>query len=155
MNRAALRDGLIAGAAGVCAEALWSSAVQRVRRRTPVYDPAIMARRMLQRMFGWKLDRSAARGAGMLMRAMYGPLWGVAGAMLTRGRGRAFVNVLALAAGIWLFELAALPRTGATPPLRQWPKGEAALDTTNAIAYSAVTCSVLTRLAAARRGGRR
>lgn len=155
MNTAALRNGLAAGAVGVCVEALWSAGVQRVRRRAPVYDPALMARRLLHRHLGRAVDRRTANSLGVLIRAIYGASWGVATAMLMRGRGRVVANALGLAAAIWLFELVALPRTGATPPLGHWPRGEAALDTTNAIAYSAVTCSVLARLTASQRSPRR
>ena len=41
------------------------------------------------------------------------------------------------AAALWLVELVALPRSGATPPLRAWPRGDAVLDATNALAFSA------------------
>lgn len=154
MNTAVLGSGLAAGAAGVCVEAVWSVGVERVRRRTPVYDPALMARRMLRRHLDVDVDRGTARTVGMLMRATYGPSWGVALAMLTRGRGHVVVNTVALAAAIWCFELVGLPRTGATPPLREWPRGEALLDTTNAFAYSAVTCAVLAGIVGRRRGSR-
>lgn len=50
---------------------------------------------------------------------------------------------LVAAAAIWLAELVALPRSGATPPQRAWPRGDAVRDATNALACSTVACAVL------------
>lgn len=47
---------------------------------------------------------------------------GVLVAILTRGRRSVLANSLATAAAIWLGELVALPRSGATPPLCTWPR---------------------------------
>ena len=79
------------------------------------------------------------------MRAVYGPTWGAVIATLPLRHVPAPLRALTVASAIWLFELVALPLSGATPPLRQWPRGEAAFDATNALVYSAVTCAVLTR----------
>lgn len=113
-----------------------------------------MARRLVRRRLGRDVDPRAARGLGMLMRTVYGPSWGVVAALLARRRGRTLSDAVTVAGAIWLFELVALPQSGATPPLCEWPRGEAALDMTNALAYSIVTCAVLRRFSA-RPGARR
>jgi hypothetical protein len=150
-----LRRGATAGITGVVAEAAWSRAAIALRGgRSPVFDPERMADRLLARTIGRHPSHRGARACGMAMRLGYGPAWGVVWALVRRlHRPTLRVSTLQLAAVIFGFELAALPRVGATPPLRQWPRLEIVLDAGNAAVFALVASAVLAAMGPARPDG--
>jgi hypothetical protein len=96
--------------------------------RSPVFAPIRLARRLLGRSAGGPRH---ARAIGALMRWSYGSLLGVLySATLGRVVRRRWPEVsslpggLTLGAAVLLFELIALPRSGATEKVARWPIAE-------------------------------
>ncbi|MGI8847003.1 MAG: hypothetical protein ACR2GX_01865 [Candidatus Dormibacteria bacterium] len=118
-----VQDALIAGFVGTTVEAL-------VARLTsggspgvvPVVAPSQMAKALTRRYFDKSLTDGQASVVGMAMRWTYGPSWGVVATLIMDLKPRMSVmrGGAILGATIWAFELAALPATGATPPLSKW-----------------------------------
>ncbi|PZR97531.1 MAG: hypothetical protein DLM67_07740 [Candidatus Nephthysia bennettiae] len=139
----------MAGVAGTAALFLLTSAEQRIRGSRPIYDPGRMAGRLVGRVLEVKLRSKQRRLAGRLMRWPYGASWGATLALLPE-LGPWPARGLGLGVAIWLFELAALPLSGATPPLRAWKREEILLDALNSCLYGVVATATLDTL----RGGR-
>jgi hypothetical protein len=118
---------------GILGLSLFERLERRVLGREPLYTSTRITRRLARRL-GVSLDEEQARVLGRLLRFVYGPALGLVRARLDRrpGLGRA----LRLGAAIWLFELLALPATGATPPLRRWPRGEKLLLAAHTTAFA-------------------
>jgi hypothetical protein len=151
-----LRRGAVAGLAGVVAESAWSQREKAILGgHPPVFDPERMTRRLVHRLTGRWPSQRTARLCGLAMRSLYGPAWGVLGAMprLVR-QPRVRTSALVLGSAIWGFELFTLPRVGATPPAREWSREEIALDATNAALFALVTSVVLALIDSPRRGHR-
>jgi len=98
------RAWLAAGVAATAALGRFESLERLLLGREPSYAPA----RVAQRLFG-------SRHFGPLLRWTYGPALGVAYGAL---RSRISVPALAFGAVIATVELLAMPRVGATPPIR-------------------------------------
>jgi len=98
------RAWLTAGVAATAALGRFESLERLLLGREPSYAPA----RVAQRLFG-------SRHFGPLLRWTYGPALGVAYGAL---RSRISVPALAFGAAIATVELLAMPRVGATPPIR-------------------------------------
>ncbi len=114
---------LFAGAAGTLAV----EASERVERGLLGELPVYAARRL----FG-------GEAPGALLRWVYGPLLGfVAGHLLRRRRLEPVTQALAIAVTVCAFELVALPASGATPQLRQWPKSHLVLLPLHTLAFGA------------------
>lgn len=89
--------------------------------RRPVYDPALLG----ERLFG------SAR-AGSAMRLVYAPA-------VAAAKRKLKLPAIVFGPLLALFELVAMPLTGATPPLRKWRAGEIALLFAHATAFAAAT----------------
>ncbi|HLK92064.1 MAG TPA: SDR family oxidoreductase [Polyangia bacterium] len=120
--------GLVAGVAGTLAVALAGWVERRLLGRRPVYAPSRLARRLFA-----QAARTPGRASaiGKAMRWTYGPLVGLVwsatiGRMIRRRwpATRAWPAGLALGAAVYLFELLALPGSGATRPLARWPAAD-------------------------------
>ena len=144
-----LREGFIVGASATAAEALSSRAQPRLLGgRRPVIDATAMASALLERLKGNRPSDRLARLWGDAMRCAYGPTWAIAWISVqprTRAQPRARSAVL-LAVTIWVAEMVMLPGAGATPPLREWPGVDIALDLSNALTYAAVAWVALALL---------
>lgn len=143
-----LRDGFVAGAIATGAETLWSHTEPRLLGgRPPVFDTTVMASALLLRLTGRPPSPGWARVCGIGMRCAYGPTWAGGWSLLTTSRKGPTIGSVGVAAlSIWGFELAILPRSGATPPLRDWQRLEIVLDLTNAAIYAAVAGVILSAL---------
>lgn len=114
--------GLLAGDAGPAAEALWSTRQARLLVHAPVVGTTEMARALILTFAARTTGVGLARVAGNAMRGAYGPVWALMWDALPQSSPRPTIrSMVALALLIWSFELVALPRVGATPPLRTWP----------------------------------
>lgn len=132
--------GLLAGSLG--GVALWLADVveQTLAPGLIVYDP----RRLASKLFGVQGEKATA--SGIMMRVAYSGMWGVLTSM-TRGNSRAnWVQVPALAAGIYAFEIVAMPMTGATPPFFKWPTKARTLLGLHTLVFSVVANKTLDRL---------
>jgi hypothetical protein len=133
-----LRRSLLSGVGGTLCEAAMTSLERRVWGRPP-YDTAAMASRLAGRL-GVHLGGDAARGVGVAMRWSYGPAWGVPVELACR-RVRWPLAGAAVGAGLFIFELVMLPRSGATPPLEQWGGRFVAADLLNALLFAEVAAA--------------
>jgi NAD(P)-dependent dehydrogenase (short-subunit alcohol dehydrogenase family) len=126
--RRLVAHGLAVGAAGTLAVALAGWVERRLLGRRPLFAPSRLAQRLFEEA---ARTPRRARAIGKVMRWTYGPLIGVAWSA-TFGRwvrrrwpgARAWPAGLALGAAVYLFELFALPRSGATPRLGRWPAAD-------------------------------
>ena len=109
--------GLTAGAAGTLAVAASDVVEAALLGRRPVYAPASIARRL----FGGDAT------TGRALRWSYGPALGVAAEWLAPKSGSVARRALRIGGAVLAFELATLPRVGATPKLRAWPLAELGL----------------------------
>lgn len=109
--------GLAAGAAGTLAVAGSDLVEAAILGRPPVYAPASIARRLFAR------DGTTGR----LLRWTYGPALGLAAEWLTPKSGGVARQAFRIGGAVLAFELAALPRVGATPKLRKWPLADLGL----------------------------
>ncbi len=111
--------------------------------REPVYLPQSMVRRMASRL-GYMVDERTARRIGNLMRAGYGPAWGVGWALVCRGRiANPVRNACVLGSVVWAFELTVLPRVRATPPVSNWPRADIGWDLANCLVFAATYSGVI------------
>jgi NAD(P)-dependent dehydrogenase (short-subunit alcohol dehydrogenase family) len=126
--RSIVTRGLVVGAVGTLAVMFAGWIERALLRRRPVYAPARLARRLFA-----KTARTPARAGviGNLMRWSYGPLIGLVytaslGRLIRRRwpEARSWPAGLALGAAVYLFELLALPRSGATRRLARWPAAD-------------------------------
>lgn len=105
-------------------------------RGKPVYDQDRLAGRLGRRILHRRLSAVDRRRYGTVMRWGYGlSLGAVFGVAQRRLRAPLLLAGPGLGICIWLFELATLPRVGATPPLRQWSSGEIAGDAVQAVGF--------------------
>jgi hypothetical protein len=124
-----------AGLVGTTALSLVETLERRVLGRDPVYAaPRIAAR--LARGFGFAIDARHARALGSLLRWSYGPALGLMRGWLGTSRRRSLWDAIPYGAGIYLFEILALPGIGATPPLRRWRRAEVLLLATHTMAFA-------------------
>lgn len=91
---------------------------RRILGRRPVYDPARLGKKLFD-----------SEGAGKALRWAYGPSL----ALLQR---RLKIPALLFGPLVALGELWALPRLGATPPVRRWKRGEVPLLFAHATAFA-------------------
>lgn len=143
-SETSVRRAAVAGALATVAEsALMQLGMKIGGGRRPVFLPSAMVSRMAGQI-GCTLDDSFARLVGNVMRAGYGPAWGIGWALLTRERPlRPLRDTCLLGSVIWAFELLMLPRLGATPRLRYWPRRDIGWDLANALAFAAIYTYVL------------
>ncbi|MGH7910934.1 MAG: hypothetical protein ACREQM_00385 [Candidatus Dormibacteraceae bacterium] len=141
-----LRRGAVAGLAGTVVLSVLSAGETRWRGRAAVYEPATMVARLAQSRLHVKLPADQRRWAGVAMRWPYGAAWGTAlGALAGRRLSRAWpLWGLALGVSVLGFELLALPRAGATPPLSEWRSDEIAIDALNTLVFG-LTCALTLR----------
>lgn len=143
--RSRLRNGALAGVLATVVEGA-SLRLLTGDGRKPVFLPEEMVQRMAGR-FGYLASDNAARRIGTVLRAGYGPTWGLAWAVVRHERAsRHLSNTVALGFVIWGFELMVLPRVQATPPLRRWPRADIALDLVNCLAFAATYTGVIALL---------
>lgn len=102
-----------------------------------------MVQRIAARVGYLVADKSASL-IGTVLRAGYGPTWGIAWAVVHHERApRHLLDAVALASVIWAFELVVLPRVRATPPLRMWPRADIASDLVNCLTFAGTyTCVI-------------
>lgn len=127
-----------AAVAGVLATVVESASLRLMVRagQKPVFLPEKMVQRLAGTV-GYTVGEKPARRIGNVLRAAYGPTWGIAWAVLRRERGsRHLPHAFVLGSVIWAFELAVLPRVRATPPLRQWPRADIVMDLANCLAFA-------------------
>src|SRR5687768_12713913 len=103
-----LTSGLASGIAGTLALAVSDRAEQALLGRSPVYAPHELTRRL-----GVSRNPALARA----LRWSYGPMVGVVCEYLFPRRTHRLRRALAVAGGVFSFEIVALPLVGATPPL--------------------------------------
>jgi hypothetical protein len=143
-----------AGVAGTCALSVLTALEARLRGQPAIYDPAAMAGRLSRRWLDLELGVQERKIVGALLRWSYGAGWG-----MVLGRVRPAWSLpwtaLALGSSIWLFELLALPLSGATPASSRWPREEVWSDLANTSAYALVTAATLSLLAGGRGRGPR
>ena len=142
-----LSTGLKGAAKGTLAGMAGTAVVQLLSmgdHRKPVYHPDRLASRLVARHLHRALSPAEGRRLGMLLRWLYGPGWGSAfGEVQERLRLPYAIAGLALGGTVWLFELVALPLSGATPQLKAWGAREIARDGFQAVLFGVATASAL------------
>jgi hypothetical protein len=95
--------------------------------RVQLYAPEAMLSSLFHARFPGVQPIRLRTGA-LVLRSLYGASIGALYAAARRRLPFSGLGRTALVAGaIWAFELGVLPASGATPPLRKWPKAEIAL----------------------------
>jgi hypothetical protein len=118
---------LLAGAAGTVALRAFVALRNRVLGRAPPYAVRHIAARLAHRALHRELTPLQARRWGSAMRAVYGPLLGLAWASVRENTPQGLVpRGLLLGAGVLALELTAFPLLRATAPLRTWSPAESA-----------------------------
>jgi hypothetical protein len=125
-GRASLGGALVAGACGVAALVVAERLERLVAGREPVYADGRVAARLAHRG-GFAVGTRGALRLGSALRWAYGPALAFARAWLPGGRTPGLGRALSFGAMIYLGELLALPATGATPPVRRWPRRQVAM----------------------------
>ena len=134
--RAQLRHAAIAGVVATVVEGASLRLMVRGGHK-PVFLPEKMVQRMAGSV-GYTVGYKSAQVTGNLLRAVYGPTWGIAWAALRRERAsRHLSDALVLGSLIWAFEVSVLPCVRATPPLRRWPRADIVLDLANCLVFAA------------------
>jgi hypothetical protein len=123
-----IRTALLATLALLGADAI----ERRILGRRPAYDVDEMGRRLL-----------GSAGAGRALRWIYGPALAVAQQKLR-------LPPLLFGPAIALGELFAMPRSGATPPVREWRRGDVGLLFAHATAFSLIVHLVQPRACGSR-----
>jgi hypothetical protein len=125
--------GLFAALVLTCADRL----EQKWLGRPQIYAPTAIAGRLSRRRSHRAVDSTRqARIHGLLLRAGYSAGLGALYAVVRERLPRApLVAGLTFGTEIWAFELLAMPRAGAVPPLRNWPRGEIALLLAHALVF--------------------
>jgi hypothetical protein len=138
-----LIKGIAAGLAGTLVVQLLSSG----KSARDVFDPPRMAARLSDRYLGKPLSPSEQRRYGALMRWLYGSAWGAlfseAQAVLAVPSPLAAVG---LGGTVLIFELVALPLTGATPQLSKWGWHQIGKDALQAMLFGTCVASTLVLL---------
>lgn len=134
-ERADIVRGALAGIAGAVALAVSDALERALLGREPVYVPARVAARLSARVPG-------APRRGLALRFPYAALLG-AGYGATRGLlpGSSARAGARLGVAVWALELLLLPATGATPPVRAWPRGEPGLLFLHTLVFGLVTAA--------------
>lgn len=132
-----MAPGLLRGLGGSMALYASDAIERRVLGRRPVYAPERISAGLSRRWLGRAPSPSRARLAGGVLRAGYGAGLGAATSLLqSLPRWR---RVLASGLSIFAFEVWMMPRVGATPPVRRWPRAEVAMLLAHTLAYAALT----------------
>ena len=135
---------------GLLAGIIGTAAVQLLSGRPgpgPVYAPERLAGRLAERYAGRRLRHSQQRRLGMVLRWIYGPSWGAVFGELQGLTGMPFALAgLTLGAGVFVFELLALPLSGATPGLRRWGKSDIVGDAGQTLVFGLATASAMALL---------
>lgn len=143
IRRHSLSNGVIAGLAGTMALSVFELLEHALLGRAPVYTAEAVASGLLRRLER-RTGAVRARNAGLVLRWSYGCALGAAHAGLTQSGGHRLVlrSALTLSSVIYLFELVAMPATGATKPVRDWPRSELLLLFCHTSAFALVTAAV-------------
>lgn len=135
-----LRDQLRhAVVAGVLATIVESASLRLMVRggQKPVFLPERMVQRLAGSV-GYPVCDKSARHVGYLLRAGYGPAWGIAWTVLRRERASHHLpDTIVFGSVIWAFEVSVLPCVRATPPLRKWPRADVVSDLANCLVFAA------------------
>lgn len=132
--------GVLAGLAGTAVVQLLSLG----DHSKPVYQPDRLASRLAARYLHRALSPTQGRRVGALLRWTYGPGWGSAfGEVQERLRLPYGIAGVGLGGAVWLFELVALPLTGATPELKSWGTRQIARDGLQAMLFGVAAASAL------------
>lgn len=138
-----LGKGLLAGLTGTLVVQLLSSG----DRRHDVFDPTQMAGRLSNRYLGERLSPGQQRRYGGLMRWLYGSTLGVLFSEVQAVlRLPSPVAALGLGGTVLIFELLALPLSGATPPVRTWGWGQIGKDALQTMLFGASVASAVVLL---------
>ncbi|MFP2926463.1 hypothetical protein ACLESO_14830 [Pyxidicoccus sp. 3LG] len=122
---ALLSQSLLAGATGTVALRAFVSLRNRVLGRAPPYAARHIAARLARAMLHRELSPLQARRWGDVMRAVYGPLLGVAWGLLRESApGIPVPRGLLLGVGVLALELMAFPVLRATESLHTWSAAE-------------------------------
>ncbi|WP_205525887.1 hypothetical protein [Pyxidicoccus trucidator] len=145
--RATLPQALLAGAAGTVALRAFVALRNRVLGRPPPYAARHIAARLARSVLHRELSSLQARRWGDAMRAVYGPLLGVAW-MFARetASGSPAPPGLVLGIGVLGFELASFPVLSATESLRTWSAAEHGWLVAQTAVYGLVTEATLSLL---------
>jgi hypothetical protein len=134
-GKASLGRALVAGVCGVAALAVGERVEHLLAGREPVYAAGRVATRLARRG-GLAVSSRGARRLGSALRWAYGPALALARRWVPGGRRPGLGRALSFGAMIYLGELLALPATGATPPVRRWPRGQAAMLGAHTLAFA-------------------
>jgi hypothetical protein len=135
---------LLAGATGTLALRAFVTLRNRVLGRPPPYAARVIVARLALRVLHRELTPLQARRWGAAMRAVYGPLLGVAWAPVREGTPQGLVpRGLLLGAGVLALELTAFPLLRATAPLRTWNAPEFAWLAAQVAVFGLVTEATL------------
>jgi hypothetical protein len=145
--RATLSQALMAGAAGTVALRAFVALRNRVLGRAPPYAARHIAARMTRAVLHRELSPVQARRWGDAMRAVYGPLLGVAWTFAReRASGTPIPPGLVLGVGVLGFELMTFPLLSATESLRTWSAAEHGWLVAQTAVYGLVTEATLSAL---------
>jgi hypothetical protein len=111
----------MAGVIGTLALTAFEQLEWRLLGKRAVYAPASVGKRLAQRWLG---RSDAPPATGYALRALYGPSLALALRAFSEGARSPLEQGLRLGLAIYLFELAAMPAAGATPPVADWPEHE-------------------------------
>ncbi|MCP3137212.1 hypothetical protein [Pyxidicoccus xibeiensis] len=146
-TRALLPQALLAGAAGTVALRAFVALRNRVLGRPPPYAARHIAARLAGSLFHRQLSPLQARRWGDGMRAVYGPLLGVAWTFVREAAsGSPAPPGLLLGVGVLGFELATFPVLRATESFRTWSAAEHGWLVAQTAVYGVVTEATLSFL---------
>ncbi|HZI13694.1 MAG TPA: hypothetical protein VE153_25175 [Myxococcus sp.] len=138
---------LLAGAAGTVVLRAVVALRNRVLGRAPPYAARHIAARLAHRFLHRELTPLQARRWGAAMRAVYGPLLGVAWAPVRESTPPGLVSSgLLLGAGVLALELTAFPLLRATAPPRTWSPAESVWLAAQVAVFGLVTEATLRAL---------
>jgi hypothetical protein len=139
----AIARGLLSGVVGTLLVTLWS----RGSARSRVYEPASMVGRLSRRYLRRDLPSDDLRRYGMILRWTYGPSWGALFGAAQRELGLPYpIAALGLGGALYLFELVALPLSGATPSLSRWGWGAVLDDAAQTMLFGVSVASLMALL---------
>ncbi len=145
--RATLSQALIAGAAGTVALRAFVALRNRVLGRPPPYAARHIAARLSRSVLHRELSPVQARRWGDAMRAVYGPMLGVAWTFVREAAsGSPVPPGFVLGVGVLGFELATFPVLSATESLRTWSAAEHGWLIAQTAVYGLVTEATLSLL---------
>jgi hypothetical protein len=130
--------------AGTLALTVFERLERRTLGRAPLYAATRIASRLAHRS-SRPMGPAATGALGRLMRWSYGPALALIRSRLVRSPSVGAVPALSFGAGIYVFELIALPALGATPPIRKWPPLEVLLLAAHTMTYALTTAFVAER----------